>query len=82
MQRAEYDTQLDVRRGHQVLIMTFHDPDHIASWEELQEIKNRELSATAVCYEIYPAELDAVNQINRRWLWIADRPDDLPNLAR
>lgn len=52
------------------------------TWDQLQAVKNEVLGMDTVAVEIYPADCDLVNDVNRRHLWVPLDPIDLPNLRQ
>jgi hypothetical protein len=47
----------------------------IAEWDVIQQIKNEMAGEDAWAIEIFPAESEVVNEINRRHLWVV--PEEL-----
>jgi len=57
------------RGGYRRLIVERIDGKDGIGWDDLQQLKNEYLGPHAVAVEVYPAELDVVNERNRRHLW-------------
>ena len=57
------------------LVVERHDGGGGIPWETLQAAKDEALGPDVVAVEIFPAECDVVNEVNRRHLW--EVPSDL-----
>lgn len=69
-------------KGHQLIHLKVwkHDGTDGITWDQLQAVKNEAVGENVEMLEVYPAERDLVNEVNRRHLFTA--PFVLPNLAR
>jgi len=59
---------VETLHGRHLVVERYDGKDGI-TWEQLQQAKNEALGHDAVAVEIYPAEDDVVNEVNRRHLW-------------
>jgi hypothetical protein len=61
--------------GYQHLTIERHDGKAIvAKWDVLQQIKNEVAGEEAYAVEIFPAEDQVINEVNRRHLWVLPEP--------
>lgn len=73
--RDEYHAQLV---GNHLTVERLDGAPIVAEWDVLQAIKNEMCGEEIIAIEIFPAESQKVNEINRRHLWIVSESDIYP----